>query len=361
MNLDDLDDHRPGQRAATERGAAFPLVDAGFTKADVRAWSKELGLVTWDKPAAACLASRLPYGTPVTLGRLSSVEQAEAGLPGSGSRSCACATTARSPASRCPTSVLEEVVAQRDAVVAAVEAAGYRWVALDLAGLAQRRASTSCWLRVTDDPADAAALQAHARALLDAVDGGPAELGGARGGRSLPAVGRPARATRSCSTRRGRAGLEAAAGLEPALRELLTTDVDAQRTNPLPILRSAVRFPTAVLQAAGVPPVERDAQAERDVPRRPLRPQPGRLRRPRWLGPRARPRVGGRQGPRRDAPTALVVLLLSSRGSKRCQPASVIERGSKKRQSSGQANGATSAASTRQRCTMSPEGVVRVE
>jgi uncharacterized protein len=84
VNLDDLDDHRPGQRAATERGAAFPLVDAGFTKADVRAWSKELGLVTWDKPAAACLASRLPYGTPVTLGRLSSVEQAEAGLHGLG-------------------------------------------------------------------------------------------------------------------------------------------------------------------------------------------------------------------------------------------------------------------------------------
>ena len=80
VNLDDLGDHRPGQRAAAERGAAFPLVDAGFTKADVRAWSKELGLETWDKPAAACLASRLPYGTPVTLGRLASVERAEEGL-----------------------------------------------------------------------------------------------------------------------------------------------------------------------------------------------------------------------------------------------------------------------------------------
>ena len=80
MNVDDLGDHRPGQRAAAERGAAFPLVDAGFTKADVRAWSKELGLETWDKPAAACLASRLPYGTPVTLGRLASVERAEAAL-----------------------------------------------------------------------------------------------------------------------------------------------------------------------------------------------------------------------------------------------------------------------------------------
>ena len=64
-NVDDLGDHRPGQRAASERGAAFPLVDAGFTKADVRATSKALGLRTWDKPAAACLASRVPYGTPV--------------------------------------------------------------------------------------------------------------------------------------------------------------------------------------------------------------------------------------------------------------------------------------------------------
>ena len=71
VNLDDLGDHRPGQRAAAEAGAVFPLVEAGFTKADVREWSRRLGLRTWDKPAAACLASRLPYGTPVTLGALS--------------------------------------------------------------------------------------------------------------------------------------------------------------------------------------------------------------------------------------------------------------------------------------------------
>ena len=70
VNLDDLGDHRPGQRAAAERGARFPLVDAGLTKDDVRAVSRHLGLRTWDKPAAACLASRVPYGTPVTLGTL---------------------------------------------------------------------------------------------------------------------------------------------------------------------------------------------------------------------------------------------------------------------------------------------------
>src|SRR5690606_8046217 len=80
VNVDDLGDHRPGQAAASARGAVFPLVEAGFTKADVRVHSRALGLETWDRPAAACLASRLPYGTPVSLGVLATVERAEAGL-----------------------------------------------------------------------------------------------------------------------------------------------------------------------------------------------------------------------------------------------------------------------------------------
>ena len=69
VNVDDLGDHRPGIDAARRRGARFPLVDAGFTKAAVRAAARELGLATWDKPAAPCLASRLPYGTPVSAPR----------------------------------------------------------------------------------------------------------------------------------------------------------------------------------------------------------------------------------------------------------------------------------------------------
>ncbi len=77
VNLDDLGDHRPGQRAAAEAGAEFPLVDAGFTKADVRAASRRLGLRTWNKPAAACLASRIPYGTEVSVAVLGRVERAE--------------------------------------------------------------------------------------------------------------------------------------------------------------------------------------------------------------------------------------------------------------------------------------------
>ncbi|HSS38256.1 MAG TPA: ATP-dependent sacrificial sulfur transferase LarE, partial [Polyangia bacterium] len=73
-NLDDLGDHRPGLRAADERGARHPLVDAGFTKGDVRALSRQLGLATWDKPQLACLSSRFPYGTEITPERLRRVD-----------------------------------------------------------------------------------------------------------------------------------------------------------------------------------------------------------------------------------------------------------------------------------------------
>ena len=74
---DDLSDHRPGQRAAAERGVLTPLADAGLSKADVRQLSRARGLPTWDKPAAACLASRVVYGLTVTPARLSRIERAE--------------------------------------------------------------------------------------------------------------------------------------------------------------------------------------------------------------------------------------------------------------------------------------------
>ncbi len=135
VNLDDLDDHRPGQRAAIERGAAFPLVDAGFTKRDVRAWSRSLGLSTWDKPAAACLASRLPYGTPVTLGRLGAVERAEDALRSLGFSHLRVRHHDDVARIEVPESELGAVIEQRAAVLQAVRDAGYRWVTLDLAGL----------------------------------------------------------------------------------------------------------------------------------------------------------------------------------------------------------------------------------
>ncbi|MGH9192199.1 MAG: ATP-dependent sacrificial sulfur transferase LarE [Acidimicrobiales bacterium] len=135
VNIDDLGDHRPGQRAAAERGAAFPLVDARFTKADVREWSRRLGLRTWDKPAAACLASRLPYGTPVTLQRLATVERAEAGLRALGFRELRVRHYGDTARLEVPLERLADVVALREEVVAAVRAGGYRYVTLDLEGL----------------------------------------------------------------------------------------------------------------------------------------------------------------------------------------------------------------------------------
>jgi uncharacterized protein len=134
VNVDDLGDHRPGQQAAAERGAAFPLVDAGFTKDDVRAASRALGLRTWDKPAAACLASRVPYGTPVTLGVLREVAAAESGLRALGFRQLRVRHYGDLARLEVPVAELPAVVARRDEVIAAVQAAGYRYVTLDLEG-----------------------------------------------------------------------------------------------------------------------------------------------------------------------------------------------------------------------------------
>jgi uncharacterized protein len=135
VNLDDLGDHRPGQSAAAGRGAVFPLVDAGFTKADVRAASRRLRLRTWDKPAAPCLASRVPYGTAVDVPLLSRVERAEAGLRLLGLRDLRVRHGGDTARIEVPVSDLAAVVDRRADVVAAVKAAGYRRVTLDLEGL----------------------------------------------------------------------------------------------------------------------------------------------------------------------------------------------------------------------------------
>jgi uncharacterized protein len=77
LNQDDLQDRRPGRAAAIERGVISPLVDVGLTKDEIRILSREIGLPTWDKPALACLSSRIPHGTPITLQALTQVDRAE--------------------------------------------------------------------------------------------------------------------------------------------------------------------------------------------------------------------------------------------------------------------------------------------
>ena len=134
VNVDDLSDYRPGQRAATERGAVFPLVEAELTKHDVRELSRHLGLRTWDKPAAACLASRVPHGTPVTLGVLSRVEAAESALRALGFRVLRVRHYGETARIELGLDELARALEARDAVVAAVRSAGYRHVTLDLEG-----------------------------------------------------------------------------------------------------------------------------------------------------------------------------------------------------------------------------------
>jgi pyridinium-3,5-biscarboxylic acid mononucleotide sulfurtransferase len=135
VNVDDLGDHRPGQRAAADAGAVFPLAHTGFTKAAVREISRSLGLRTWDKPAAACLASRVPYGTPVTLGTLGAVAQAEAGLRALGFRALRVRHYGDLARVELPPSDMSAALARRQEMVDAVKAAGYRYVTLDLDGL----------------------------------------------------------------------------------------------------------------------------------------------------------------------------------------------------------------------------------
>jgi uncharacterized protein len=134
VNVDDLADHRPGQRAAIERGAVFPLVQAGFTKDDVRLVSHAMGLRTWDKPAAACLASRVPYGTPVSVEILSRVDRAEAALHGLGFRQVRVRHYGETARIEVVETELEQALAQRVAIIGAVKAAGYQYVTLDLEG-----------------------------------------------------------------------------------------------------------------------------------------------------------------------------------------------------------------------------------
>jgi uncharacterized protein len=134
VNLDDLADYRPGQRAASERGAVFPLVEAGLAKRDVRELSRRLGLRTWDKPAAACLASRVPHGTPVTLSVLNQVERAESALRSLGFRVVRVRHYGNSARIELGLDELRRAIEARESIVTAVRSAGYRHVTLDLEG-----------------------------------------------------------------------------------------------------------------------------------------------------------------------------------------------------------------------------------
>jgi len=139
VNADDTLDFRPGHRAATEHQVLAPLLDAGLTKAEIRALSQRAGLPTWDRPASACLASRLPYGTEVTPERLALVERGEAALRDLGFRQFRVrlhdqlARVEISP-EEMPLALSPEMAAS---IADRLRAAGFAYVALDLQGYRQ--------------------------------------------------------------------------------------------------------------------------------------------------------------------------------------------------------------------------------
>ena len=135
-NADDLGDHRPGLRAADEAEVVSPLLEAGLNKDDVRALARLLNLPNADKPAAACLASRIPYGTPVTLERLSQVEQAEAALHDLGFVGLRVRHHEQVARIELPADQMQQMLdpSVRLEVANAIKAAGFLYVALDLEG-----------------------------------------------------------------------------------------------------------------------------------------------------------------------------------------------------------------------------------
>ncbi len=135
-NLDDTADYRPGRAAAHEHGVRSPLVEARLTKAEIRSLSKSRGLSTWDKPAMACLASRIPYGTPVTVEVLERVGAAEAALRSLGLRQLRVRHHGETARIETDPEGMARLLQQdvREVAVARLQAAGYRFVTLDLAG-----------------------------------------------------------------------------------------------------------------------------------------------------------------------------------------------------------------------------------
>ena len=133
-NLDDLGDHRPGLDAAREANVRSPLVEASFTKEDVRRCARFVGLRVWDKPAAACLASRIPYGTSVTHERLRQIDRAEAAIRALGIRQLRVRYHDRLARVEVAQPEMDRAFALRLEIAAACRAAGFAYATLDLEG-----------------------------------------------------------------------------------------------------------------------------------------------------------------------------------------------------------------------------------
>lgn len=134
-NTDDEKDYRPGMKATHELGIVSPLRDAQLSKAEIRELSREFGLFTWNKPSYACLATRIPYGEPITAAKLNKIERAEQALLDLGFAEMRVRCHDTVARIEVPPADFERVLAAAAAISEAVKAAGFSYVALDLEGL----------------------------------------------------------------------------------------------------------------------------------------------------------------------------------------------------------------------------------
>jgi uncharacterized protein len=133
---EDAGDHRPGHGSAIRRGVRFPLLEAGMGKPEIRAAARELGLSNWNKPSFACLSSRIPHGTPVTVQALRQIEAAEAAVKALGFSQVRVRHHGDVARIEVDAAQIEKLIAERERVVEAVRKAGYKFVSADLEGYA---------------------------------------------------------------------------------------------------------------------------------------------------------------------------------------------------------------------------------
>lgn len=129
---DDTSDYRPGMEAARKHGVRSPLLEAGFTKDEIRGLSKELGLPTWDKPSSPCLSSRLPYGTRVTAGALTKIARAEEALRALGLREFRVRCHGDVARIEARAAELGKILQRKDTINEALRRAGFLFACLDL-------------------------------------------------------------------------------------------------------------------------------------------------------------------------------------------------------------------------------------
>jgi uncharacterized protein len=134
INVSDKEEHRPGLAASTEEGIVHPFLEAGITKADIRKIAQAYGLQFWDKPSAACLASRIPYGDEITPTKLAMVEEAEAFLHTSGFSQCRVRVHGSIARIEVVKNDFTKLLAMQDSLVKTFKTIGFSYVTLDLEG-----------------------------------------------------------------------------------------------------------------------------------------------------------------------------------------------------------------------------------